>query len=520
MIKKIKCYSYIRFSSEAQQEGDSLRRQFEMAVRYAKENDLDLQEVSYRDLGMSAYRGANSETGALAQFVEACRSGAVEPGSYLLVESLDRISRASPLKAVNALQSIVLEGITVVTLTDRQKYTEDSLNNDPGSLLLAIITAVRANQESALKSSRGKAAWVGKRIKAAEDGLKLTARTPAWLKLDPDRKSFTLVPTKVAAVRRVFDLADEGMSLHGIVKQMTAEKVPSLTGTLWTRVPLKRLLTSPSVIGIFSPSTLDYDAKTKKKVRTPAAQIEGYFPPIIHKDQFDRIQRLFTAPVTGKAARGISNIFSGVLRCGHCGGNMHMVARGKDANGNARPSYVACENRDRGRTAQLKRQALKIRRCPTGMVQYRHLEAAFLAMDPVAEIDNLTTDGAAADHLTNLQSARDALQSNLEDLLSVKSSKMVKAKLDDLAEELATIEDQIDEAEKVVADSTPSVQAYRMVALREAMVATPLDKGVLNGLLRQSADEVKVVQDKGQLQINWRGSEVATEVAYRWVIED
>ena len=364
-----KAYSYLRFSTPEQLQGDSLRRQMDMAVRYAAANGLTLQDVSYQDLGISAFRGKNIDTGSLSQFVQAVQMGAIDPGSYLLVESLDRISRGDPLSALDALKSIVTEGITLVTLSDGQVYTEDSLRNNLMSLLMAIMSASRGHEESVMKSKRGKQAWVGKRLKAGESGLKLTARTPAWLKLNPDRKSFSLVGPKVSAVRRVFDLADEGMSLHGIVKQMTAEKLPSLTGKLWTRMPLKRLLTSPSVIGTFSPSTLDYDAKTKRKVRTPAAPIPAYFPAIVHKDQFDRIQRLFTAPVTGKAARGISNIFSGVLRCGHCGGNMHMVARGVKPDGTSRPSYVACENRDRGKAAQLKRQALKIKRCTSGMLQ-------------------------------------------------------------------------------------------------------------------------------------------------------
>lgn len=516
MTKKnrAKAYSYLRFSTPEQIAGDSLRRQMELAVRYAKDHELDLQEVSYQDLGVSAYRGKNVETGALSQFLEAVKTGAIEPGSYLLVENLDRISRAPPMVALNALQSILIEGIVVVTLTDNQKYTYENLNNDPTPLLMAVLSAIRANQESVIKSKRGKAAWVGKRLKAAE--TKLTARTPAWLKLNADRKTFSLVGPKVAAVRKVFDLADEGMSLHGIVRKMTEDRIPSLTDKLWTRVPLKRLLTSPSVIGTFSPHTVEYDPKTKKKVRVPAQPIPDYYPGIIHPDQFNRVQRMFDNALTGKAAREVNNIFAGVLRCGVCGSKVHLIARGKDEKGNPRPSYVACENRDRGKTAQAKRAALKIRRCTSHMVQYRHLEAAFLNMEPLAEVEKLTVNEDALERLNQLQSAKDTLQSTLDDLLAVKRSKVITAKLDEVAEELAEIEDQIDEAERAVADGTPSVLAFRMASLSGEMKTEPLDRAKVNALLRQAVEKVELQDSKGELQVHWKGSECVTEVAYRW----
>ncbi len=45
-------------------------------------------ELTFEDLGKSAYRGANVMDGALGQFIEAVDSGQVKKGSYLLVENL------------------------------------------------------------------------------------------------------------------------------------------------------------------------------------------------------------------------------------------------------------------------------------------------------------------------------------------------------------------------------------------------------------------------------------------------
>ena len=42
-------------------------------------------------------------------------------GSYLLVESLDRLSRAAPYQALGQFEEILSHGITVVTVQDQKR---------------------------------------------------------------------------------------------------------------------------------------------------------------------------------------------------------------------------------------------------------------------------------------------------------------------------------------------------------------------------------------------------------------
>jgi len=73
-----KAFSYLRFSTPEQMKGDSLWRQLELARAYASAHDLALdEELSFRDLGVSAYQGRNAEVGKLADFKEAVREGLV-----------------------------------------------------------------------------------------------------------------------------------------------------------------------------------------------------------------------------------------------------------------------------------------------------------------------------------------------------------------------------------------------------------------------------------------------------------
>src|SRR5689334_1241100 len=128
---KPKGYSYIRFSSAEQALGDSSRRQAQLAKEYAARHGLELDtELTFKDTGVSAYRGRNAADGRLGDFLELVRAGVVKQGSFLLVESLDRISRQTARKALRTLEDIVESGITLVTLTDGKTYTAESIDQD------------------------------------------------------------------------------------------------------------------------------------------------------------------------------------------------------------------------------------------------------------------------------------------------------------------------------------------------------------------------------------------------------
>src|SRR5262245_27895429 len=87
--------SYIRFSDQPQQQGDTLRRQTAGTERWCERNGFRLDtSLTVRDLGVSAFRGKHrSDKAALGQFLEAVRRGKVPRGSFLVIENLDRLSR-------------------------------------------------------------------------------------------------------------------------------------------------------------------------------------------------------------------------------------------------------------------------------------------------------------------------------------------------------------------------------------------------------------------------------------------
>ena len=202
-------YSYIRMSTNLQIKGDSLRRQTELSEKYARENNLELvKDFRLEDIGVSAFKGANLEKGALGRFLDSVKHGEVPEGSYLLVESFDRLSRQNINKSVQLFLEITNNGINLATLADGHLYKAGEA--DFGSLIYSIVIMARANEESEIKSARLLAAWKNKR-KGIEQKV-LTKTCPAWLQVQQDRSGFVVVDERAAVVKEIFELSAHG---HG-----------------------------------------------------------------------------------------------------------------------------------------------------------------------------------------------------------------------------------------------------------------------------------------------------------------
>ncbi|WLA65563.1 recombinase family protein [Bradyrhizobium diazoefficiens] len=198
MQRPPRAYSYIRFSTPEQAKGHSLQRQTEAAQTWAAANGVVLDdELTFQDKGVSGFHGANRETGALGVFLDRVRDGTIPPGSWLLVENLDRISRQVARKAVRAIEDIVEAGITVVDMSDGgREYNAAALDSDPVLFLMMVLRFIRANEESATKGVRVAKAHAARRQKfAGSEKLTkpYTLRLPAWIRWSTETASYELI---------------------------------------------------------------------------------------------------------------------------------------------------------------------------------------------------------------------------------------------------------------------------------------------------------------------------------------
>ncbi len=412
-----KAYSYIRFSSAKQELGDSLRRQEKLARDYACEHALDLDTSSYRDLGISAFKGKNASEGKLKLFLDAVDAGLIDKGSFLLVESLDRLSRTEVQEALEQLLSIIKRDITVVTLLDRQVYSRKTIQSDRGiSLIISISHMARAHDESATKSVRVKEAWKAKR----ERGGILTGMAPAWLRLNADRKGWLKVPEKVQVVRHIFDLASQGLGSPSIARQLNAEGVATMArASNWTFGTVAAILKNEAVIGRYSPKKAD------------AEPINGYFPEIISPTTFRLVQEGMRNRrwLGGRNTANITNLFAGLCFCYKCSSPMRVVGS------NGRHIYLKCLS------------AYSNSGCSEGRFPYLATEKAVLSKmaDDLSYIMARRT--SAENPLPALEMKRDDLKgriSKLTDALEVAPDVNEFAKrIADLGRDLTSVESAI-----------------------------------------------------------------------------
>lgn len=487
-----RAYSYLRFSTLEQQKGDSLRRQSSMAVDYAQRNGLELdQELTFQDIGVAAYRGQNVESGRLAYFLEAVRSGLVPRGSILLVEQLDRLSRLTPRKAIRVLEDIVDEDITVVTLNDGKAYTAASLDESKTDLIIAVLTFMRANEESDTKSRRLKQAWEAKR--ANIHAKPLTSRAPAWLTLDTDAGAFRPVPDRVRTLRRIFELAAEGVGQNSIAQRLNEEGLaPWGRGKHWHRSYIAKLLSSEAAIGTFRPQTLEYEGN--KKVRKPLEPVPNYFPAAIPDDLWQDVQALQDterAPSRGRHAhKPITNILASLACCPLCGGTMTRVNKGAKS----RPALVCA--------------AAKVGAgCEYRSVRYDAVEEAIIQHLPARLRDTPSGSGFTEidEELERLEAEAEALPEMIEaavDRVLRTNSSAVSDRLRDLELRWDAVMERREVLRRQRAAKSGPLIANRVERLLEAL-KRPSDAGTINAAMRAVFSRATVNYSDGLIELEW-----------------
>jgi DNA invertase Pin-like site-specific DNA recombinase len=373
-----RAFSYIRFSSPEQEKGDSLRRQIQLSEEYCKQHGLILDDtLKLTDRGLSAFKGIHRTKGTLGEFLRLVEEGKIPPGSVLLVENLDRLSREQILDALNQFTSIIKAGIKIVTLQDGMEYDQESINQNWAQLIISITYMARAHDESETKSKRISAVWENKRSKAGNGGKKLTAKAPAWLKLSQDRTKFILIPEAAKAIELIFRKKLAGKGAERIARELNDDPniwKPPRTGPKktggWRDSYINKILRSRAVIGEFQPHKL-VDGK-RQPIGDP---IPDYFPPVIDKELFYQVQAQLQANAEKKGNAGgrtgkVSNLFIHVIKCGLCGYPMHFINKGKPPKSR---KYLVCD------------ASRRLKTCTAKPIRYEEFEQLFF--DNFEELD-------------------------------------------------------------------------------------------------------------------------------------
>ena len=340
-----KAYSYIRMSTETQLKGDSLRRQLEASDAYAKNNQLELVDmidgVPLKDIGISAFKGKNTQKGVLSLFLDALENGKIKRDSVLLIESLDRLSRDRLSEALSQFMTILNKGVEIVTLADNQRYTKEIINQNTGALFVSLGIMFRANEESEIKSKRLSAVWENKRNKLTNTGRVFSKKSPGWLKYSEETGRFELIEEHAAVVRKIFDMCINTCGLWTITRYLNENKIPVFgNAKIWYMSYLTGIISNRATIGEFQPCIIK-DGK-REKVGDP---ISDYYPRVIDEQTYLLAQLSIARRSTiGKGRKGKTyiNLFSGITYCGSCGYKVLVKGHGNKLPRDAK--YLLCSN--------------------------------------------------------------------------------------------------------------------------------------------------------------------------------
>ncbi|MBE7367672.1 recombinase family protein [Ramlibacter pallidus] len=393
-------YSYIRFSSAEQAQGDSERRQLAKFQAYCKAAQLTPAEDSFADKGRSGFKAEHlNDTGELRRFLDLARDGEIPKHSTLVVENLDRLGRQEVEDAFGVFTGILGAGIRIVTLPDGQapqEFVKGKL--DLVKLVMVLMDMSRAHEESRRKQELVSAAFANKQALARASYKPMGNTAPLWLRrktgwrnYEQDGSAYEEIPERAEVVRRIFQRAIEGYGKGVIAKRLNAEGVKSFKAEnqklkargfdgQWGPSSVDKVLKSRAVFGEYQPTTRR--GGNGGKPTNAGDPIPGYFPTVVDVDTFYAAQAAVDGRRTSKATKQSKsfNVFQGIAKCEKCSANLHMVNKGTPPKGG---TYLRCAKIGKGG-------------CKCKSVRIEQAEAVFRGMLVRLDALSLVQDSSAS----------------------------------------------------------------------------------------------------------------------------
>lgn len=255
-----KVYSYLRFSNPDQAKGDSTRRQTAFAEEYSVKHSIPLDDtLRYEYKGRSAFHGDHLTKGVFGQFLKRINQGKVAPGSVLIVESFDRMSREELDKSLELFLAITGAGIKLIISRNGgySTYTRESIRKNPPDLMMVVVEGWRAHEESKWKSERLSAVWQSKRENTHK--RKLTKICPDWLEPVVEQVEAREVvvdykpnPGRPEVIRQIFSMKFNGKGPELLGKELNhSDSWKPKNG--WRKSYINKILRNRAVLGEFQP---------------------------------------------------------------------------------------------------------------------------------------------------------------------------------------------------------------------------------------------------------------------------
>ncbi|WP_412500778.1 recombinase family protein [Shewanella chilikensis] len=493
--KPNKVFSYVRFSSAAQELGSSLARQYELTRQWAAQNGYEVDDnLKFEDLGVSGFKQDARREG-LERLLAAIDAGYIRSGDVVAIERLDRLSRAGLARSQQLLNSILSRGVNVVAVEENLFLTKDSPNvfND---VLRVLLAAELANRQSVEKSKRVRDAKRRQRAAAAE-GKVIRKRLPIWLTLNESGDGYTFDPEHIETVKQIIALRRAGRGWSGIAADLNADGRRVRWGKNgWSDTSTRSIIQNPALYGAYQSGEMrpvdgDESAENGRLEWVPGELVLDFYPPLISYAEWRDLQPGKQGKAAGQAGgNSRTNALAGVARCAECGGTLTRKCRQrKNKEGNlVHYAFWTCRQGEQGR-------------CPVGASGFKDLGAEVVAACRHLEWVNPVDLG-------DVNRARDKLEQELDRVAGVLErlqKQLVSGDADDVdivlplikkaKQDKGALENELDLLNRQTSSETARADIERLGSLAS-------DPEAFNNLLRKVVDRI-VVRRRGKLSYSF-----------------
>lgn len=396
-IKTAFCYCRVSSGRQKTEKGGfGMSRQQALLTTYVEEYEdkdglgyeLSVDNIVFlKAEGVSGFSGKNIEQGSvLHSFIADYKSGKIK-NAVLIIENIDRFSRANPNEAAELFLGLINKGCDVHEIdTETVHHRCSDLNQISAGL-------TRSHKESLRKQKLSIKNWDERFERTVKKHIPLTGRCPGWLKVENNQ--YQEIPENVAPIRLIFEWYNNGYGQAFIRDRLNSEGY-KYNGKTWSNWSVHRVLKDERVTG---------KHRTQSTLRNNFDGIMMY-PTIVTELQFKRAEQRLTKPGRDKKInRRANTLFSGVLVCGLCKAG-HILINNENGNRFGRCSHAIAGNK------RCVANGFKYNVVENTLLKYlRHLDFGSLSNSShAAEVENLSSELIHySNYLANVQRTVDSV---------------------------------------------------------------------------------------------------------------
>lgn len=434
---------YVRVSTEEQaEEGYSIKAQVDRLNAYASSQDWKVVHT-YIDDGESAKDMKRTQLTVMLTDLKKDKFDCV------LVYRLDRLTR-SVLDLYKMLNLFEEHNVKFKSATEVYDTTTAM-----GRLFITLVAALAQWERENL----GERVRMGMNQKAKEGKWTVSLPPYGYNKDEVDGDQLVINEEEASIVREIFNYYVTGQYGVGkIASLLNQQGIKTKAQHDWNSNTIRYVLTNPIYIG-----TIRYNFRVNKE---QYFEIENAVPAIVEKASFQEVQKILSMRSKHHPRRATSRfIFTSVLKCARCGGNM----AGKVSSGKARGGYTTfsyyCVNQKHGT-------------CDLPLISQNYLEVQFLKTIKDWKYKNLLPNGLSKNNSSttkDLEEKVKRIEKGLKDI-DQRRSKWQYAWLNDLIsdEDLKNRNEEEQQKETHLRNELESIQQHTSDDIKENMIATAL----------------------------------------------